>query len=413
MKKKMGLIGLAVSAALAGGFSGAAMATDGYQLIGIGQYAMGMAGAVVAAPDDPLSAAISNPAGLADIRPQAAYSAEIFNPVRRTNYGFGEFGSHSNVYGVPAIGWVAPAFGNGIVFGGGVYGSSGLGTNYLQTTPYGTLQAYSNIMFMQMAPSLAMKVNRHLSLGASLNISAEQASFQQTFGGQGLNLASPSWAYGVGATIGALYRVNSMVTLGFTYKTPIAFTPLTWQETGQQAPLRGNPGQYSGHLNYPQQIALGLAIRPIPQWLVSIEGQWINWHATMNNFTIYGPWQGAGSVPLPMHWNNEWVANIGTQYALTHWLQVRMGYAYGTNPITSSNIGNNLIFPAIVENALTIGSTQKLGMGWKLTEAYMHEFSNTVTGTSPFAQAFRNFPLQPASATLSENSYGIQIGYVF
>ncbi len=419
MKNKAGLIVLAVSAALAAGFSGSAMATNGYQLIGIGQYAVGMGGAVVAAPDDPLSAAISNPAGLANIRPQAAYSAEIFNPIRKTNFGFGEFGSHSNVYGVPAIGWVAPAFGDGIVFGGGVYGSSGLGTNYLQSTPYGTIQAYSNIMFMQMAPSLAMKVNHHLSLGVSLNISAEQASFQQTFGGAGLNLASPSWAYGVGATIGALYKVNNMVTLGFTYKTPIAFTPLTWQETGQEVPtgpgtfLAGNAGQYSGHLNYPQQIALGLAIRPIPQWLISVEGQWINWHATMNNFTIYGPWNGPNSIALPMHWKNEWVANIGTQYDVNHWLQVRMGYAYGTNPISSSNIGNNLIFPAIVENAITFGSTQKLGMGWKLTEAYMHEFSNTVTGTSPFAQVFPPNSLQPASATLSENSYGIQVGYDF
>lgn len=110
MKKKAMRLGVAVAAALSCAFAGSAMATDGYQLIGIGQYAVGMGGAVVAAPDDPLSAAISNPAGLAMIKPQAAFSAEIFNPTRKTNLGFGEIGSHSNVYGIPAIGWVAPAF---------------------------------------------------------------------------------------------------------------------------------------------------------------------------------------------------------------------------------------------------------------------------------------------------------------
>jgi long-chain fatty acid transport protein len=439
--KKSQILGIAVGATLAMGLSASAFATDGYQLDGIGQYAMGMAGAVVAAPDDPLSAAMSNPAGLALLTPQAAYSAEIFNPTRKTNFGFGETGSHSNVYGVPAIGWVAPAFGDGIVFGGGVYGTSGLGVNYLQSTgnpAFGNIQAYSSITFMQMAPSLAMKVNNHLAVGASLNISAEQGSFQQTasaFPGDlrqmgmsvppgtpgGLNLASPSWAYGVGATLGVLYKVNDMVTLGATYKTPIIFTPMTWQETGEigqnpnGSPVIGTFGQYSGHLNYPQQIALGLAIRPIPQWLISVEGQWINWHATMNNFTIYGPWQGQSSVALPMHWSNQWVANIGTQYDLTNWLQVRAGYTYGSNPISNANTGNNLLFPAVVTNAVTFGATQKLGMGWKLTEAYMHAFANTITGTSPYAGVARQLgvTLDPASATLAENSYGLQIGYEF
>ena len=188
VKKKTGIVGLAVAAALAAvGFSGSAFATDGYQLIGIGQYAIGMGGAVVAAPDDPLSAAISNPAGLALMHPQAAFSAEVFNPTRKTNMGFGEIGSHSNVFGVPAIGWVAPAFGDGIVFGGGVYGTSGLGVNYLQPNVMGpayqyvknnqvqnpspalaegVAQAYSSITFIQMAPSIAMKVNSHLAVGA-------------------------------------------------------------------------------------------------------------------------------------------------------------------------------------------------------------------------------------------------------
>ena len=443
--KKSRILGIAVGATLAMGLSASAFATDGYQLIGIGQYAMGMAGAVVAAPDDPLSAAMSNPAGLALLTPQAAFSAEIFNPTRKTNFGFGETGSHSNVYGVPAIGWVAPAFGDGIVFGGGVYGTSGLGVNYIQSGVNGpaynmrgnppspgfapgTINAYSSITFMQMAPSLAMKVNSHLAVGASLNISAEQGSFVQSFTpnnnaffarqspayyvGGGLNLASPSWAYGVGATLGVLYKVNDMVTLGATYKTPIIFTPMTWQESGEVGPgnVQGGSGQYSGHLNYPQQIALGLAIRPIPQWLISVEGQWINWHATMNNFTIYGPWAGQSSVALPMHWTNQWVANIGTQYDLTNWLQVRAGYTYGSNPISNADTASNLLFPAVVQNAITFGATQKLGMGWKLTEAYMHAFANTITGLAGSSPFYGN---QAPSATLAENSYGLQVGYDF
>lgn len=91
---------------------------------------------------------------------------------------------------------------------------------------------------------------------------------------------------------------------------------------------------------------------------------------------------------------------------------MRAGYTWGSNPVpnNSNAIAANTIFPAIVQNAITFGATQKLGMGWKLTEAYMHEFSNTMTG-APGSAPFN--PQQAASSTLTENSYGIQVGYEF
>jgi long-chain fatty acid transport protein len=226
-----------------------------------------------------------------------------------------------------------------------------------------------------------------------------------------------------------IYKVNPMVTLGLSYKTPQIFTPLNWQSTGQFVPTSvnlqnfqvsgasGGAGEYSAHLNYPQQVAFGLAIRPIQPWLVSVEGQWINWANTLGSFNIYGPWNGTNVVSLPTHWQNQWVFNFGTQYDLTNWLQVRAGYVYGSNPIKEgADTTANLLFPAVVTNMVTFGATQKLGGGWKLTEAYMHAFANTnnggplLNGLQPLVQAGM---LQNTSATLAENSYGFQIGYDF
>ncbi len=448
MRMRGALIWSAVVGTLSAGALMPAYGTTGYQLDGIGQYQVGMGGAVVAAPGDPMTA-ISNPAGLAVIKPQVAFSAEVFNPTRSANFGFGEIGSHTNVYAVPSLGFAAPV-GDGLVFGGGMYGTSGLGTNYIQSIPTAfqqdlgtTLIASSNLQQFVFAPALAMQVNKHLSVGASLDIGYESAAFQEQFGSSntftqsGFNLASPSAAYGVGLTLGVLYKVNPMVTLGLTYRTPQIYTPLNWQESSEFYPTTFNPeaknsneknsnevvtgytgryGEYSAHLNYPQQIALGLAIRPIPQWLISVEGQWINWKATLNQFTIYGPWNGANSVALPTHWHNEYVFNFGTQYDVTPGFQVRAGYVYGSNPVPNADTAANLIFPAIVTNAVTFGATEKLGMGWKLTEAYMHSFSNTInggpllSGLKPFVQAGY---VQNTSSTLTENSYGLQIGYDF
>ncbi len=397
-------------------------ATNGYQLIGVGQCSMGMGGAVVAAPCDPM-VAINNPAGMAWIPAQTAFSGEIFNPERRTNFGFGDVGSHTNVYAIPALGWSAPAFRPNLYFGGGIFGTSGLGVNYLQpNTPLGTIQAFSSIDFMQMAPAVAFKLDDKFSVGIALDVAAEQVSFNQTFGGQGLNLTSPTWAYGVGATLGGMYKVNKKVNLGASYKSEMKFTSLFWQENQEFVPtgitmasqgiqpvgVQGGEGSYRARLNYPQQVAFGAALHPVPKWLVSVEGQWINWHATMNQFTVYGPWVGTPSVALPLHWQNEWVANLGTQYDVNKKWQLRAGYAYGGNPIKSTDMPANLIMPAIVTTAVTVGATQKLPMRWSLTEALMHSFKNTVTDGTLFG-----LPLQATSASMSENSIGIQIGYYF
>jgi long-chain fatty acid transport protein len=363
-------------------------------------------------------AALSNPAGLATLPSQTAFSGEIFNPVRSTNFGFGDTGSHTNVYAIPALGWSAPA-GSNVYFGGGIYGTSGLGVNYMQpSTPMGAIQAYSSIDFMQMAPALALKLSNKLSVGLAINVAAEQVSFDETFGGQGFNLTTPTWAYGVGATVGGLYKYNDKMTFGASYRSAMKFTHLYWQESqefvptgvGESGPVgvSGGPGTYEARLNYPQQVAFGAAFYPVSKWLVSVEGQWINWHSTMSQFKVFGPWVGTGAVALPMNWQNQWVANLGTQYNVSKSWQVRAGFAYGSNPIHTADLQANLIMPAIVTTAVTFGATQKLPMRWSLTEAAMHTFKATSTDGTLFGM-----PIAPLQASMSENSIGFQIGYYF
>ncbi len=406
MFSKIGLVLLATTAAGAA-FSPAAYATDGYQLVGIGQYEMGLAGADVAAPGDPMTA-ITNPAGVAWIPSQAAFSAEWFNPTRTDNFGFGPIGSHDNIYGVPSVGWVAPAFGKHFYFGGGMFATSGMGVNFLQSVPGATVQAYSNIQFFSMSPALAWRPTRDWAFGVALNVSLEQVALQQTFNGVGLNLSSPSTAFGFGASLGVLHRVNRYVTLGLMYRMPTYFNALTWQETSENfGGVAGNAGQYSTTLNYPQQISAGVAFHPTRQWLISLEGQWINWSGTLNHMTIYGPWDGTSSVTMNTHWHDQFVFNIGMQYQVFKWLAIRGGYSWASCPIGDADTPMNLLLPACVDNTITIGATEQLPMNWSLTEAYMHAFSATINGG----------PLQPGmgntSAELTENSFGLQIGYQF
>lgn len=410
-----------------------AAATVGYQFNGLGQYELGMSGAVVAAPGDAMTV-ITNPAGLAEVPAQGDASAELFNPLRSVSFGQGTVGSHTNVYGVPELGWVAPVGYHQLFLGGGLFGTAGLGVNYLQQ-PYlvpnpgnpgqlipAALQAYTNMSMMVAPLGVGWRLSPRWSLGAALDLANETVSFQDTESGTqngipfniGVSFASPASAYGVGVTVGALYRLNAYTTFGASYRSPLWFTPLTWIETSESIPnpstggisVSGGAGQYSMRLNYPQQIAFGAALRPVRRLLVSLQGQWINWRSTLNTVSISGPWQQGGSVVMATRWRNSWVGSLGVQYALVRGLTLRTGYAYGSSPISADNLYTNLIAPAVVTNQATLGATEDLGDDWRVTEAYMHAFKSTISSVIPGTAI-------PISTSLSENAFGVQLNYLF
>jgi len=235
MKRKSSICAVVISALLL--FCSAAYATNGYQLIGIGSYQKSLAGAVTALPGSNMTA-VTNPAGMLRIGHRADFSMEAFMPDRSAD--FAAFGgkkaeSSSEIYGIPAIGWNGPVGSrDDLVFGGGMYGTSGMGVDYGSTlmlapmpgvNPAVYWDGYSSIAFWQMAPALAWQVAEKLSLGVSVNIDFQQVAFQQRMmadtndDGQGdtvinnFNLSRGASAFGFGLSLGILYDFNEMVSL--------------------------------------------------------------------------------------------------------------------------------------------------------------------------------------------------------
>lgn len=170
-----------------------AFATNGYQLTGIGAYQKSLGGAVTAMPGTAMTA-ITNPAGIARVGKRADFSLELFMPERFVDFtasGGEKNDSAAEQYGVPALGWSAPIEDDSeIYFGGGIYGTSGLGTDYPLTkfaaqtpapSPALFFEGYSAIQFWQMAPTIAWNENDDLSFGISLNIDYQSVSFKQAF----------------------------------------------------------------------------------------------------------------------------------------------------------------------------------------------------------------------------------------
>lgn len=419
MKKQYTILTTTVSMALL--LPTAAFATDGYQLIGVGAYQKSLGGAVTANPGSAMTS-VSNPAGSARIESRADFSMEAFMPERDVDFGAlsGEKkNSEVELYGVPAIGWSAlTSEGSDLHFGGGMYGTSGMGVDYSQVDMIPGMNmkwdGYSNISFWQMAPVLAKNINDKLSIGGTLNIDYQSVAFKQRVmqGDTVVNnfdLSRSSSSFGFGFGVGLLYDVNDKVTLGFNYKSKQNFSDLKYQLaagdiTNNGVALPG--GEYKLDLDFPQQAAIGIALKPTTKLTISGDIKWIDWSNTMGKLSVRGP--GGIAVPMDPGWKDQTVYALGVSYAVSDKVNLRAGYNYASAPFDADKVGNNLILPALVESHYTLGADYRINKHWDVGFHYMYapKKSGTVPAGDPTG-------MTGTSTSLSETSFGANIGYRF
>lgn len=423
-------IAVATTAALA--LPLAAQATNGYQLIGVGAYQKGMGGATVAAPGSAMTA-VTNPAGMARVGKRADFSMESFNPDREVDFS-GSGGdaetSEAGTYGVPAIGWTAPTSDDSeeFWFGGGMYGSSGMGVDYGQTlmmpdaaNPQGGdlyWDGYSNIQLWEMAPTLAWQFDEQLTLGASLNIGYQSVAFQQRVVDvtndqivENFNLSRASSSFGTGFSLGVLYDLNDELTLGASYKSKQSFSDLEYQLIEGDITQGGDEfdaGTYSLGLDLPRQLALGAAYQAMDDLLVSVQVKWINWSDTMDELTVEGPGND-NDMDMDPGWDDQTVFALGANWQATPDLQLRAGFNYAEAPFGDDEVANNLILPAVMETHYTLGGTYDLNNRWELGFHYMH--APEVSYQAPNDDQDPNDNGQEIA--LSAESFGVNIGYKF
>jgi long-chain fatty acid transport protein len=479
--KQMGIIFLA--ALLVMGLAGTAFATNGYQLMGVGQIQRSMGGAVTAAPVDSMTA-ITNPAGMARIGKRADFSMEAFMPTRSVD--FSEWGGDreeggSELYGIPSVGWTAPAFGrDDVYFGGGMFATSGMGVDYGESVfvPGATLDAmgeqmfglpagslsgtfenvtfdgYSLIQFWKMAPTVAWNVNDKLSVGAALNIDYQSITINEVIRNVpfwndpmaastgdfsagitqrtvSLDLGRPTSQMGFGAGFGVLYDVNDWLTLGASYDSQQMFSEAEFRvgtgDISTYGGAMGVAGTYKMDLEFPQQLAVGAAIKPVEKLTVSMDVKWLDWASTHDSITLTGPkdsfdtdGDGVGdtsSTELAFGWDSQWIYALGLQYAATDALTLRMGYNFAESPIDEADVFNNLVFPAIVEQHLAFGFDYMLGEHWGIGMTYMKVFENTLVGSGDVPEDFQYLtPFEEDSGSeisLEEDEIGMQLTYRF
>ena len=407
MKKR--LLALAVFTGLIGVWQTGAFATNGDDLIGITPNSEAMGGIGVGMPVGSVDSIFRNPAWMSVARSnKVQFGGILFMPSVKaeSNNAFintsgkpssASEDSNANLFLVPEIG-IVDKINDKLVFGIGAFGVSGLGTDYNGKGPQQPFPAFYNmrttLQFLRIIPALSYQINPMISVGAGIdfaygsldmNATLPTSSGLESFGG------GQSTALGIGGQLGVAFNFGNLVYAGLSYQTPVSMTYRHVFDF-QGASQHHFTGSFQDlKLEQPQELAFGVGIAPTNKWNVGADVRWINW-SNADGYKDFG-------------WKDQWVFALGTSYKLTPKLTLRAGFNYARSPIRSNNFGSNRSqttaayisgypfsqyaidffnlygFPAITEEAVTVGGSYQFTNSFGVSLAYEHDFQHSVTDT--------------------------------
>ena len=405
------------------GLATSAQATNGYFSHGYGMKAKGMAGVATTSTEDAFGGA-NNPASMAFAGNRFDLGVDIFSPRREASNTGGAFGnvtseSDSNYFAVPELGYNKMLNPN-LALGVTVYGNGGMNTDY---PALGGVFGNTNLLggqgslgvdLMQLivAPTIAFKVAPNHAIGVAplLGYQRFAATGLQAFSGfssspGNLTDRGHDNAFGYGVRIGYIGKITPTVTIGAAYASKMNF-----DEFDKYRGLFAEQGDF----DIPENYNLGVSWQATPALRLAVDYQRINYADVdavgnpVSNLLLLGnplgSTRGAG-----FGWDNVDVWKVGMEYKLNSKFTLRAGYSHNDNPINGSDLGEatfNILAPAVIENHITLGFTYAIAPNQELTMAYMHGFSNDISGARP-----AGFGGGTDRIEMYQNSLGIQYSW--
>lgn len=221
------------------------------------------------------------------------------------------------------------------------------------------------------------------------------------------------WDIVFGVKVGMLYEVSKMITIGAVYTSPVSFD----YDDGEiifdfSNPAFGGLGKvtYDAEVKgfkWPQQVDIGIALRPTDRLLLALDAGWINWNR-VNTITIRTSNPNNPSAPPSVdlrsdaNWKDQWVVAFGLAYeVIKEKLILRTGYNFGNNPVPDENLSP--LTQVITEHHFAAGIGYRIAKGWSFDVSAIYALKNKVTYTNP------NAPFGP-NAVESPGGFSVDVG---
>lgn len=384
---------------------------------GRGARAMGLGGAIAAAPDDPISATTANPAGLTLFKTRRVTLGGVAGVAdtefsNRVNTGAGPDDAFG---GLPEAALVLP-FSGPFTLGIGVVPDAIMGASATYqdapgglggATSYGAQTYRSEILALRTALAGGVQLGDHFSLGASAGLVYNRnrlvvpyvfQSFAPLRGAKTL-FDLQTDGYGFNGTFGALFQPNEQWSFGATYQTATHID--SEGDAAGNADLQllnlgaGPAGDFAYDAEvanrFPQTVAAGAAWRPSSAWRFSAQVDWIDWSGAFDQLEVKLSHGANSNLPrslednIPLQWEDQFVYRGGVEFWINDSWTVRSGYSYGASPVPSATLSP--LTGAITEHTVALGAswqwrglTFDLAYQWALPNSQRVETSALFSG---------------------------------
>jgi long-chain fatty acid transport protein len=291
----------------------------------------------------------------------------------------------------------------------------GIGVN----SPYGLVTDYdddwvgryhavrSDLLTLNINPSVGYRVNERLSLGAGVNIAYVDAELSNAVdvgtivttllpgpaAALGLNpgtlnsdgftrLTGDDWGFGF--NLGALYELSEATRLGVSYRSKLKTTvegtlKTTLPDTLVDSAIGASLGLEStskvggeADLTLPATANLGLYHRLNERWALMAGATWTQW-SSFDELRI--KLDDGGQIVQPEDWKNVWRYNIGVEFEQSPQWTFRGGLEFDETPV--SGVSNNTArIPDVDRKFLALGGSYKPAKQLSIDFAYTRIFAS-------------------------------------
>jgi long-chain fatty acid transport protein len=280
-------------------------------------------------------------------------------------------------------------------FGVSVNGPFGLKTKYDDdwVGRYNAIE--SDLTTININPSLAYKVNQHVSVGAGVSALYADGKLTQAVDGglvaTGLGIPlSPSWVpgtpnydgtakltgndWGYGFNLGVLLQPTDKTRIGIAYRSKVDLTIKGNVEVSDLPPpfLSTRNGKQNAKLDLtlPDSLSLSGLQQLTPQWTLMADITWTNW-SKLNSLDIDIE-DGSQSV-TPLQWEDTLRYALGVTYKYNDTWLFRTGVAFDETPIPNKNLRTPRI-PGENRTWLSLGANYKFDKQLSFDLGYAHLF---------------------------------------
>jgi len=336
-------------------------------------------------------------AGAHVIVPSAKFSKDSSMTISGGNSG------DAGVVGVAPNLYYAANLNNGWSVGLGIFAPFGLATDYDKDWVGRYHAVESDVMTININPTVAYRVNENLSLGAGVSAQYIDVTLSQMIDmgkiayGLGAvpvqavsnpdadifaDMTADDWGYGF--NLGALYEFNENTRVGIAYRSRIKHTVKGDAKFSQQNPdsllgqaLAGAAALYfpnqgvKGDITLPASASLSAYHRINPQWAVMADIMWTEW-STFDKLVMEFD-GGLDDSVTTENWDDNWRYSVGANYTPNDRLVLRGGLAYDETPIPDAKHRTPRI-PGEDRFWVAFGAGYKLTDQMNLDFGYAHLF---------------------------------------